>query len=255
MKQIITILLLVSFLWADGPTTLGSRGLLTVPGAYLYTDGDVVIGYKYSSSHYDHFMADHPDKYAYPKQGIMGAFSFLPFMEISLVYHFEPFQDRLANIRFQIIKEKKILPAITIGLRDALTVLRGINNTDDIGEQKTSYYNSIYMVAGKTLKYTVGIVPQKALIHLGGGYSDFDNSNYQHLHGIFGGIEFTPYARIPASLIAEYDTKSFYFGISGTILDHLWITCSTREFEDFSIVSGVRVNLLKQNRWNKKSNE
>lgn len=246
MKTSRILLLLITLVIPlfSAPTTLGSNGLITTPSAYLYGNGEVVIGYKYSSSHFDHFMDSNSS--AYPKEGILGGFSFLPFMELSLVYHFEPFQDRLANIRFQVFKEKKYIPAITIGFRDALTVLRGVNNTEDIGTQKTSYYNSIYIVTGKSFSYSLGPVPQKVTITLGGGYSDFENSKYQHLHGVFGGIEYIPFTKVPATLVAEYDTKSFYFGLTGTVVNHFWYSLGTREFEDVNFSGGIRFSLLRK---------
>lgn len=225
------------------PTTLGSNGLITTPSAYLYENGEVVLGYKYSSAQFDHFVDEGFD---YAREGIIGGFSFLPFMELSLVYHLEPFQDRLANVRFQVFREKKYIPAITIGFRDALTVLRGVNNTENLGKAKTSYYNSIYIVTGKTFSYSLGAVPQRVTMSFGGGYSDFENSEYQHLHGIFGGIEYTPFTKAPVTLVAEYDTKSFYFGLTGTVVNHFWYSLGTREFEDINISGGIRFSLLRK---------
>lgn len=241
----VLVLLILSLPLFAAPTTLGSNGLITTPSAFLYENGEVIIGYKYSGSQFDHFSAE-KNSFDYDREGVIGGFSFLPFLELSLVYHLEPFQDRLANIRVQVLKEKRYVPAVTIGFRDALTVLRGVNNTEGLGKAQTSYYNSIYLVTGKTFTYSLGAVPQRVVVHLGGGYSDFENSKYQHLHGVFGGVEYTPHVKVPVTLVGEYDTKSFYFGLTGTVVNHFWYSIGTREFEDVNLSGGIRFSLLRK---------
>lgn len=142
----------------------------------------------------------------------------------------------MANIRVQVLTERKYRPAVTIGFRDALTILRGINNTPNKGTAKTSYYNSFYLVAGKTVVYNVKNFPQKISLHVGVGYSDFENSRYQHLHGLFAGTEYQFHERVPIKLLVDYDTQEFRFGISAFYKTYAHITVSTLKFEDFAVV-------------------
>lgn len=244
MKTTALFILLFYTLLISAPTPLGSNGIITVPSAYLYDDSELYIGYKYESEHFPFYKIDGK---AQEERGIIAGFSFLPFVELSLRYNLKPHQDRLANIRVRILSEKKYRPALTLGFRDALTILRGVDHAPGEGTEKTSYYNSIYLVAGKSFSYRIKSFSQKVSLHLGGGYSDFDNALYQHLHGLFGGIEYEFHEKVPVKLLADYDTKEFRFGISGSVLNHVHATLSTWRFKEYSFVltSSVKLNGLK----------
>lgn len=237
-----SVLVIISFVWlvTAAPTPLGSNGIITVPSAYLYKDGQIHIGFKYESETYPFYRSRFNQM---EEKGIIAGFSFLPFIELSLRYGLDPHADRLANIRVQVLKESRFRPAITVGFRDALTILRGINDTPNKGTAKTSYYNSVYLVTGKTVQYKLRSFPQKVSLHLGGGYSDFDNSRYQHLHGIFGGLEYQFHESIPLVLKADYDTKEFRFGITAYFKEYMYCTFSSLKGKDFAFVVTGGMNL------------
>lgn len=239
----IVVFLIITFFatLTAAPTPLGSNGIITVPSAYLYDDSEIHIGFKYESDNYPFYRVGSKSMV---EKGLIAGFSFFPFLELSLRWNLKPHQDRLANIRVQVLKEGTYRPAVTIGFRDALTILRGINNTETIGEEKTSYYNSIYLVTGKTFSFSLKNFTQKLSLHLGGGYSDFENSRYQHLHGVFGGIEYQIHENVPLKLLADYDTKEFRFGVTGSLFNHAHLTISTLRFKEYAIVltGSVRLN-------------
>ena len=223
-----------------GPTVLGSNGLITVPSAYLYEDGTILLGYKYESETFPHYRnSSSPLK----EPGIIGAITYLPFLEVSFRYNLEPFTDRLANIRLKLYDETKYIPTVTIGLRDGLTLLRGVKNTEGYGEEQTSYYNTVYLVTSKTFELEFLDIKQILSLTIGGGYSDFENSKHKHLHGIFGGIEWQPLKSIPIALMADYDTKEFGLGISTKLFDHFYGSFSTREFQSFAFIIATSVNI------------
>lgn len=226
-----------------GPTPLGSNGIITVPTAFLYEDGEIVFGYKYESPTFPHYRKEGSNRLPLKEPGLVAGFSFFPFLEISLRYNLEPFTDRLVNIRVQVLKEKKYRPALTVGLRDALAPLASVTESEDGSIVKTSYYSTFYLVSSKQFVFPMGNFAQELSVTIGGGYSDFEKSLFSHIHGIFGGVEWRPITSVPVSLIVDYDTKEFGFGVTTKLFNHFYGTVSTKEFKSFSFVVAGAVNL------------
>ncbi len=254
-RSLLLILLSLGFTYGS-PATTGQSGMITTPSAWINDDGDLSIGYLRMSDQFSHFRVDETRaNRLFPIEGIHAAFSFLPFLELSMVYHLEPFQDRLANAKVRVIKEGKIHPTVVIGFQDVFTFLRGVENTDDKGTAKTSYYGSLYLLTGKEFNWKIGTLPQNVRVQIGYGLSGFDNALYSHLDGFFGGIALTPVSFVPVTILGEYDSDRFYAGVSGTLFQHFDLTLGTRSFEEFSLATAVRFNLLRGNHFSMRRSE
>lgn len=72
MKYLIWILLLTVVVVA-APIPLGSNGIITVPSAYLYKDGEVHIGFKYESETYPFYCGL---QNAMEEKGLIAGFTF-----------------------------------------------------------------------------------------------------------------------------------------------------------------------------------
>lgn len=254
--KIVLLIAFIATLCFGAPSITGQSGLITTPSAWITEDADLSIGYLRMSEKFPFFrMNETRQKLLYPIEGIHASFSFLPFMELSLVYHLQPFQDRVANAKFRLVKEGKYLPTFVLGFQDVFTFLRGVHHTADFGKQKTSYYGSIFLLSGKEFDWKIGTVPQSVRVQIGYGISGFDNSRYSHLDGVFGGFSFEPVTFVPVAFLGEYDTEEFYWEVSSTLFQHFDVTLGTRAFEEFSIVSAVRFNLLGGNKFSMRRNE
>ena len=150
---------------------------------------------------------------------------FFPFIEVMFRYTHELnvpvnpetkyFPDRMFTIRGRLLKEKKYLPAIVIGLQDASAIF---------GETilAATNYSAIYFVGSKNIKSDYGN------FDLSMGYTfDYKELKAKEYKGVFGGISFSPNFYENASFLFEHNSKGFNSGIR-------WIA-----FKRFNLMIGV----------------
>lgn len=125
-------------------------------------------------------------------------------------------QERSTSVRLRPLKEGKYRPAIVVAANDIYSDRAG------------SKYASFYGVASKhfpinsigTIEATAGF----ACKHKVGTTYD----------GIMGGLAFSPAFFPEMRLMGEYDTDGYNLGVSALLLNHLNVTCFTREFKGFN---------------------
>ncbi len=234
IKTTLLLLLLTAVLFA-GPTTVGSNGLINVPSAFLYDDGEVVIQSQYLQAGYLHYKEE------YQFVITTASIAFLPFMEITAGTSIsveearqnrQAIGDRMVNLRFQILKEKEYRPAITIGSRDVLSVLGAQ------GGAKTTYYNSFYGVVTKS--FTPG--NHKIAISGGFGHPMAKTANHSQLDGFFGGVEWQPVKWV--QLQTEYDARLFNCGVVFIPHKIVQLKITTAQFEAVSAGLSLHFALL-----------
>ena len=178
------------------PSQLGMTGLIYTPSAYLPEWGMLDFGF----THYHKNAAFTKGANEYAERSFLTNVTFLPFMELSLKLtkpYITPVDDNLGlgdrsiSIRAQLIKERKYLPAILIGVQDAF------------GE--SSFFSTNYLVFTK--KYNLRQF--EVVTTLGYGHS-FKETRGEYLQGTFGGVQ--AYWKT-VNFIAEYDTKQVNIGL------------------------------------------
>lgn len=178
------------------PSQLGMTGLIYTPSAYLPKWGMVDFGF----THYHKNAAYTFGANEYAERSFLSSITFLPFMELSLKLT-KPYTtpvddnyglgDRSISIRAQLMKERKHLPAILIGIQDAF------------GE--SSFFSTNYLVFTK--KYS--LKQFEVVANLGYGHA-FKETRGDYLQGAFGGVQAHWKA---VNFLAEYDTEQLNIGL------------------------------------------
>ncbi len=200
----------------------GITGLVTIPTARMPQDGTLSMGVSYfDKKEQSYFEGTKNVGAAYVN------LTFLPFLEVAfrvsrpLWYHSTYTVDRYPMVRLRLTKEKKYLPAITVGVHD-------FASTDN---SNTVYFNATYIVLSKKFSdfdFHVGYAPSimKALYH--------------QLDGPFGGVAYAPHKSL--HLYAEYDSKRVNAGFQYQFLKHFAINLAELNFDSYA--AGINFKVL-----------
>jgi len=221
---IITALSTSSF----GQSASGVSGLIQVPNARILEDEKLVIGGSFIPKGF------HPRTYGQmvgskinPGLNTYILYSILPFVEVMFRYSHELnlpvntetlyFPDRMFSMKFKIVEEKLILPAVSFGINDVaqfIGVRSGVPN-----------FSANYFVISK------GLLLRDWKIDTSIGYA-FDINEYKsvELKGFFGGIELTPNSINKTSLNIEYDSKNINAGLKTTFFSRIILMYGFRNF-------------------------
>lgn len=199
-----------------GQTILGTNGLVTVPVAYIPDDGDVFIGCSLMNKNHGRLWSDDHHRVNY-----YASVSYLPFMEIGLRVARHPgytglqgIGDRMVSVRVQVLRERKIRPAVALGVHDLIG---------------TKLFNALYLVASKGFRLNRSPPFE---IHLGYGTDWFKAERHEFV-GLFGGVSVEPITNF--HVMIEYDTEKWNSGVRVLFFDHLQIFVA---FLGFDSVSG-----------------
>lgn len=178
------------------PSHLGITGLIFTPSAYMPEWGMLDFGF----SHFPKDASFTFEAGQLPERTFLSSMTFLPFLELSLRLT-RPYSneyndgygigDRSISIRAQVLKERKKLPAIVLGIQDPFAV--------------QSFFNTNYLVFTK--KYSLKKIDIVA--NLGYGHSFEEDRRGDYLQGAFGGVQV--YWK-EVNFLAEYDTKQLNIG-------------------------------------------
>lgn len=194
----------------------GMTGLLNVPSADVQADGTFILGVNYLPEINQPVLGYNTGNYYFN-------LTFLPFLEVAYkltilklsngTYN----QDRGASFRLQPLKEKKYLPAVTIGVHDFFT-------TSSSGNQ---YFGATYIVSTKHFSLNSNNLG----VTVGYGSDYLRHSQYV---GLFGGISVAPSFLKPLKLMAEYDCKGINLGGSLLLFKHLYILSMAQHLNYFA---------------------
>lgn len=212
MKKLVVIVFLVVSGVVSGQSVTGTSGLIHIPSARMLEDGQLVLGAAYIPKPYfqRYNRRINPGLNTYITYGI------LPFVEVMFRYTHELntpvnvetlyFPDRMLGFRARLLKEKKYIPAIVLGLQDASALF---------GETclSCSNYSATYFVGSKSLKTGLGDFDFSI------GYAfDFLELKSKDYMGVFGGISFSPNIYKNASILFEHNSKGINTGINMIVL-------------------------------------
>jgi|GEM_PF-1068511 len=198
----------------SGHGSYGYSGLFATPSAYILNDGEGAVGITRLPKIKNVPLGNKPRNVYFTAVG------YLPFIEGSFAFvnpdnHPYGIGDRTVSARIRFLKERRALPALTIGFQDFFAAKKL-----DIEISDAQHFAATYLVGSKS--FNVNFLPAAKNIFLHAGYGvDIVESNEQHLVGFFGGIDFRPLQEI--SVIAEYDTRYFNMGFKFHLFSHLEI--------------------------------
>lgn len=210
----------------NAQTLTGTTGLLNIPSAEMQADGTFIIGGNY-------LPKINQPSLGYNSGNYYLNLTFLPFMEVALRCTLlkrkagrYTGQDRSVNIRFQLLKEKECIPAITIGVHD-------LYSEDEKGNQ---HVGSSYFVLTKHFDVNY------AIIGVTSGYG-FKILKTNQIDGVFGGLTISPCTFKPLSLMSEYDTKGINLGGSLLLFKHLYLLSMVQQLRYFTGGVAYRIHL------------
>ena len=199
-RSFFTLVLFFFTFYGSAQSVSGTRGLVHIPSAELYEDKTFIMGAGFIPRPY--FIR-------FKRNVNPGVSSYLtltlfPFMEVMFRYthelnkrvtpESEYFPDRMMSFRFQILKEKKNLPALLVGFKDVTAAL-------GISCSSCSNYSATYLVGTKS--FNINSILLKTTI----GYSfDFEKVKSKSYRGFFGGVELISSKLPDSSLMIEYNS-------------------------------------------------
>ena len=211
----------------------GSNGLFHVPVAYLPEDRTAIAGvhflhrdyasYKYrlDKTHQWHGMAAFVTVAFLPRMEFQFRYTHLLGREISSSTRYFP--DRMLTFRFLALKERRYVPALTLGLQDPTYLFGG----------EKGYYTSHYAVASKSAQSSRFRVSG----HLGYGFpllSQQRSPDRVYYQGLFGGTSFS-LTRFPsAEFVLEHDSQYWNMAVKILFLKHLQVLAGLHQGRAFS---------------------
>ena len=239
MKQTyLAILLMFGFFNLSAQSLTGTNGLFKVPSAYIAPDGQSYIGASfYPKGYYEYLnagsrftgMPTFITLSMYDRVEIMFRYTHQLRHEVNPQTQYFP--DRMFTLRYNVLKEGKNHPAITIGLHDVSEALGGTT--------ATPWFLSTYIVASKVLESnSLSIAPT-----IGYAYDVFGSSRPMIFDGFFGGIEFSSSKFPYLTAIAEYDSESVNVALKTTVLGHLHFAVGLLDMQALSGFFTYRFNL------------
>lgn len=224
---LLVLLLLLMNNQANSQALTGTTGNFNIPTAEIYQDKTMFFGSNLLNKEYKKW--GNPDYHA---MNFFVTATYFPFFEISIRFtrmidmpsdaYESTNGDRMASARLRIFKEKKYIPAITIGLQNFFTTLES-------GD--ASHFNSTYLVATKN--FSVEKIIENICLTAGYGSDILKASDYQFI-GLFGGIKITPQYMKFLELMFEYDADKWNAGVRVTILKHLILLAGYEGLDAFS---------------------
>ena len=207
-RLILLIFLLVFINSAIAQSTSGTRGLVHSPTAELFPDKTFILGASYVPKPYFQRF----NRRVNPGMPSYLNLTLFPFMEVMFRYthelnmkvnpETEYFPDRMMTFRFRLLKERKIRPALVVGLQD-ITRYLNLSST-------ASNYAALYAVGTKSFKVRKWLLKTT----LGYGFEFEEVTTLEDYRGFFGGIELA-HEKLPnTSFMLEHDSYHPIVGVS-----------------------------------------
>jgi len=212
--------------WQSSPSILGYSGNIIIPSAYLGADKTLNVGYTHLPV--ENAFQPYGDERNLDARLLFANLSFLPFMEVTFGINKpygvkdEGIGDRTIFTRFQLMKERKHLPAILLGLHDTFT--------------KSSFNHTNYLVLSKKIQ---AAKDWTLYTHLGYGFKIIDTTD-NYLLGVFGGVNLR-WKYFGASI--EYDADQLNAGIEANIRNRVYLKASLLDMQYFSTSINIRFSL------------
>lgn len=187
--------------------SMGSSGLLKIPGGELRPDKTVMIGSNYLPEGIE------SNRIHYNTANYFFSINFLPFLEgtyyLTLLKNKDSGnfteQDRSFGLKLRLWKERTRRPSLVVGMNDFYSHVPG---------NGAQTFASIYLVSDKSLE----IGSSQLIVTAGYGFA---YAGKKDLKGLFGGLRFSPAKMDWLELLAEYDSKHVNGSASVLLWKHL----------------------------------
>ena len=214
----------------------GISGYVRIPIATFNEDGSFLFGTSFLPQKYLPYT-----NFKYDALAVYVSLTFLSFVEVDLRVTRQlnipsgsnHVVDRVPTIRFRILKEKKWIPAVTLGLHDVVTSLES---------GAARHFGASYLVVTKNFH-----IPKLHLdlgTTVGWGATNFFWKNNEFI-GLFGGFSLSHDKLNWMNLLFDYDGVSINSGIRFICFRHLYLTAGTMNFDSFTGTISYRFNLIK----------
>lgn len=240
-KGLIIILFLLPSL-GNSQATNGMSGLIHIPTARMFNDGDLIIGASYIPKGF------HPRTYGRERGSSINpglntyiSYGILPFVEIMFRYSHELnmrvnpitqyFPDRMLGLRVRILNERKQIPALVIGLQDISAL---IGNTC----LRCTNYSALYSVLSKNFHTSFGELEFTA-----GSTFDLFDLKSKDLNGPFFGMSYSPFYFEDSELMFEYDSKYINLGFRYEIFNRVTLMYGLRDLRKSTFSLSTKIIL------------
>lgn len=212
-KKYLPIFLLFVFIWfsnsSGGISLGGTSGLVTIPTATVLHDRQVTIGIGVVNKNSAYLERGKCDNF--PFYIVIG---YLPRLEFSAGINFilgrtsydgtDTYKDGVVSLQYLLLNEKKILPALSVGVRDIYSFI--LLNTSYVVMSKTIIQRptSIFRLH---LGYGSDIIDR----HIGVPKHDRKHPVGHTIVGVFGGLDIQWFNILVCML--EYDTEKINIGL------------------------------------------
>ena len=234
------LLLIASFFFSFSLAGLtqsdsGIPGYVRIPVATFNEDGSLLFGTSFLPREHLSYS-----NYASDALAVYANLTFLSCLEVDLRVTrklnipsgSQHVVDRVPTIRFRILKEKKWVPAVAVGLHDVITSLES---------GAARHFGASYVVVTKNFHL--------AKLHLdvgttaGWGASHFIWDNNEFI-GPFGGFSLNIDKLKWMKLLCDYDGVTCNAGMRFVCFKHLFLTAGTISFNSFTGTISYCFNLL-----------
>ena len=243
---LILLFILLSFysVFPQNSSLIGPQGSILTPTAHFPVDGQIRMGYSNIKEPHAFIKGDKTTQ----NHLVYTTLVFLPRLELTGLLTFAPgthgndgsytYKVLAVFAQYHLLRETHRRPNLAIGLYDF---------------HSYSYYNALFLVAGKTFTptHTLKICTNFGYgvdwidTHLGDTGPDKNAPVSHHLVGSFGGIELQ-YLDI-AALLVEYDTSQLNAGIRLFLFNRIDLLLTAMEFKTFCLGISYRFSLFSSN--------
>jgi hypothetical protein len=221
---------------AGAQSVTGVLGYVRIPVATFHKDGSLLFGTSYLPQKYLPYS-----DYRYDAVAVYASLTFLSFIEVDLRVTrllgmpsgSSHVADRVPTVRFNVLKEKKWIPAVTLGFHDVLTSLES-------GE--AHHFGASYLVVTKNFSLPKLHLDIGTTAGWGAGEFVWENSEFI---GLFGGISLGSDILPWMNLLVDYDGCSVNTGIRLAFFKRLTITAAAMNFDAFTGTLSYRLNLIR----------
>lgn len=217
----------------------GISGLIHVPSAEMYNEGDVQFGTYFLNKHFtpDHrSFAYNGERYntmsfylsATPFKWVELGYTFTLFKTLQKEYSDKPkynHKDRYFSVKLNPIRESKYVPSVVVGGNDIFST--GYKSTTG-GPDGNYYFSNYYIAVGKHFDL------QRNIIGVNVAYRKFKRDYNGKWNGFVGGITYQPPFAQNIRAIAEYTGNEVNVGIDCLLWKHIFLQATLQDGKYFS---------------------
>lgn len=212
----------------------GTTGLFHIPTAEMMADGTVMVGYHHLPSEITTLSGG-----LYDNRIGFASVTFLPRLEVMFRYTYQLgaprgpdinlFMDRMVSARFLLLKERRYLPALLVGIQD-------IGTSVDLAVN--SNFGANYIVASKRFKPSGFIFG----LHSGAAFDLFGEET-QTMRGLFGGLSVSHSAIPWATAMVEHDSRRLNTAVKLLFMNYLQLMAGLMDMQYPAGGIGLQIQL------------